>query len=572
MIVESTAEHASSRRTNLLVLAFLALVIFFAFFLYWREMGLYEDDYAFIVPAINGDWQSIGTDIQRNFVTWPQGRPIGFSLSLLITGITFPLGGLPLTYLAAWAVATLNAFLCYLLFRRFGSTLFAFVGACVFALFPADTTHSFLTHAFGLHTALTFLLFAALVYFSKWRFFSYFVILGALLTYESAFLPFLGMPLLETPWNRQWARHASLHFFILAAVLAGDLILRRALGEGRVQTELVNPLSVVGRVLASLLLGPIVVLASFPYRALTPWLQLPDWTRGWVGFFLILFLVGLALVAAHSGVRFSWRLFWSRSFRRVREIGLSAISSAIHLRFGLSALAIMALGYGLSFTHYPPFALEGRATSVHLGATLGGSLFVGWLITLCFQLAERMRAESIAIAVCAVFFASLAAFGLVVQRDFVSSWKYQKEIWRDVVELAPDLEEGIVVLVTPRNVPFIRFIYGDDWAEVLILENLFMFPKAWQPHLPMRLTWPENWQDYVSSTPDGIVFDPPGRPVENVPLESGKVIWLELEPGKSSRRSGSLAIQGQTILLKPLGSAVHLAKQPLYPLLISQER
>jgi hypothetical protein len=232
----------------------------------------------------------------------------------------------------------------------------------------------------------------------------------------------------------------------------------------------------------------------------------------------------------------------------------------------------MSVGYGLSFTHYPPFALEGRATSVHLGATLGGSLFSAWLITVFLHFAGHIHARLVSIVVCALFFASLAAFGLVVQRDFVQSWNYQKRTWREIVKLAPDLEEGTVVLVTSRNVPYTRFIYGDSWAEILIFENIFLFPKAWQLYPPLRLTLPGNWQDYVSATPDGMVFNPPEIPVEDVPLVSGKVIWLQLEQGKSFRHSGSLTIRGQTIFLKPSGAAANLDKQMLYQVLIGPEQ
>ena len=44
---------------------------------------------------------------------------------------------------------------------------------------------------------------------------------------------------------------------------------------------------------------------------------------------------------------------------------------------------MLVLGYALAFTHFPPNALVGRGTSVHLGATLGMSVLaaaVAWLL------------------------------------------------------------------------------------------------------------------------------------------------------------------------------------------------
>lgn len=207
-------------------------------------------------------------------VRLPQGRPIGWILPFLFSGLTIPVGGLPLAYLAAWGIATLNALLCFLLFRRIGSPTLGLVGALAFALYPADTTHPYLMHEFGLYPAQTFLLLALIVYFSPKRGYAYLVILGALLTYESAFLPFIGAPLLDARWDRRWAARFFWHVLILSVMLAGMFVVRRWLGEGRVMTEFMDPGGTIVKTLAALVLGPIVALGAFPLRAALVWTRL----------------------------------------------------------------------------------------------------------------------------------------------------------------------------------------------------------------------------------------------------------------------------------------------------------
>src|SRR5439155_5377068 len=86
------------------------------------------------------------------------------------------------------------------------------------------------------------------------------------------------------------------------------------------------------------------------------------------------------------------------------------------LEVGAAGLAMLVLGYLLAFTHFPPTAVVGRGTSVHLGATLGMAVLaaaVAWLL-----LSLRLR---IATALIAAYLALAVGYYVTIERDFMRS-------------------------------------------------------------------------------------------------------------------------------------------------------
>ncbi len=554
---------------NVAVLALVAFVTFLAHFFYFQELGLYADDYFYITPGFNSDWQTIVNRVLDYFFTLPQGRPIGWSLPPILAGLAIPLGGLPMAYLAAWGIATLNAFLCYKFFKGIGSSLLALFGALAFALFPADTTHPFLMHAFGLHTSLTLLLFASLVYFSRWRPLSYLLILGALLTYESGFLPFVGLPLLERQWDRRWAKQALLHLMILGGLLLTVLIVRQWVGEVRVTSELANPLDVFGKTIISLFLGPVVALLAFPMRAFLPWTALFWGLAAWVGMFFIVFVASFASVAPEPDSRFSIQKPAAQFFGGIKPPRFRELARKTELWLGFGALVLMALGYGLSFTHFPPITLEGQYTSVHLGATLGAALFVGWLAALVLAASARHGLERVAIILLALFYASLGGFSYIVQREYRQSWIFQRDFWSQVVMLAPDIQDKTVLLLEWKHIKATRYVSTHnphfDWG---MLGNLYDFPDEWARE-PSLAIIPLDGKPHLRSEPTGVYYYPTDSDTVKILLEPNNVIWLETdEAGNLFRREGILELPDNHFPLKPKQGNTQLAHRPLYSIMV----
>src|SRR5579883_2371172 len=192
--------HSDGNR-SFSVFVLLALTNWISHFFYFRDFGLYEDDYAFIADAMARDASYLLEKLQY-FVLFPQGRPVGFYCAAVLPFIGDKLGGLGVDYLLAFAITTLNSYLFYRLLKFTELEVIAVTGGLIFCLFPADTTKIFLTHAFILQISLTFLLLASLCYLENRKALSYVVILGSLLSYESAFMVFFGLPLLNSKWDR----------------------------------------------------------------------------------------------------------------------------------------------------------------------------------------------------------------------------------------------------------------------------------------------------------------------------------------------------------------------------------
>ena len=257
-------------KSSLQIFILLFVVNWIAHFLYFESLGLYEDDYVYVTYPMGWSTNDLWQAISSNLTHWPQGRPLGFSIPELINFVGYRLGGLPAIYVAGAIIVTLNAFLFYLILKSIGSESIAALGALVFVLFPADTTRSYLMHLTGLQPSLTFFLIATLLYVSGKSKLSYVAIAGALLTYESGFIVFFGVPLLKRPWNREWGRAFIKHAAVLGAIMVTDFALRGFIGDSRVamgyRTILVPP-----KIISGMVIGPIVSMAQFllaPIRAL----------------------------------------------------------------------------------------------------------------------------------------------------------------------------------------------------------------------------------------------------------------------------------------------------------------
>lgn len=562
-----SVRDVSGLRMRVGMLALLAFVIFFVHFFYFQELGLYEDDYFFIATGFSANAAELWEWVIWSGTHLPQGRPLGMVLPNILAALTIPLGGLPAAYLLAFAILTLNAFLFYLLLLRVGSCTFAACGTFAYVLFPADTTDPYLMHAFGLQPSLTFLLIGSLVYLSRWRPLSYVIILGALITYESAFMPFFAVPLLELRRDRGWARRWLLHLVVLGAMLGLALVVRRLVGEERVMQELNDPLLLAARIAVSLVLGPLVSIASYGLRVATTWSELSFRLLVWMGLvFIVLGYYIWTLPRTADVQRIRFHSGW-RATIQAWKIWLKANALPIHLP--VAAIATLSLAYGLSFTHFPPTILAGRLTSVHLAAVFGAALLVGWLAACLIAIADSFQKRFVGVILVVSLFASLGGFAYIVQRDFRQSWIFQRDFWTSVVELAPDLEQRTVVLLEWRNMINSYYIGAHSWTDAYILSLLYEQPADWTRD-PILIVVPIGWENEVEKNGDALLFDTQDLPpYQKIPLVPGNVIYLQADTeGRVFRRQDTLTVAGQPFPLKPRAPATNLTHRPLYDVLI----
>ena len=563
----------------LLELVVLALVLWLAHYFHFRFLGLYEDDYSHTSPALGWDPSQLLDMSLRAFVAWNLGRPLGFALGPLLAFLGARLGGLSAIYVIGYLVQATNAFLFYFLLRRIGHGNIAFIGALIFAVFPADTTHIFLMHAFGLHTSLTLLLIATHCYLSGRKALAYALSLGCLLIYESPYAVFLAVPLLLEPWDRELIRKLFRHAAVWFGILLAVIVIRGLLAEGRIESLGSDGAALVTtwiHILAALVIGPAVSLALF-------W-QGPSWTFShWNAELTVVFLgclVILFFILSRSKLG-----FLEEETAGSFQIRLRAFGRALDRRFRVAhprtakllvaAPVMLSLAYAFSFTHFPPTVAFGRLTSVHLAAAFGGALFFAGLVSLFLSYARSHRMATAALVLLAAYLSWVLAYRFSIQQDFEKAWRNQQTFWAGVIQQVPDMTEGTIILVTRAGLPTTHFIETNSWADPVVLQQIFRFPSGWQTP-PRLFVVSSNWTKGVDREGDQILWRIPAATWDAhwEALPDSNVVLLTMENGSLVRQFGSILMHRLPLNLKPLPSNappawVHGA---LYPLLISAGR
>ena len=558
--------------------ACLALTIWVAHFFHFRDFGFYEDDYAYIYPANGRNMSDLLDTLAFVFLKWPQGRPIGFFLPQFFSIISSKLGGVYVVYLIAFFIITLNAFLFYNLLKRVFQESIAFIGALVFCLFPADTTHTFLMHALGLQTSITFFLIASHNYLSGKRVLPYLVILCALLTYESPFMVFLGVPLLKRKikWDRLFRKELIHHIAIMAGIIFFVVVIRASLGEGRI-TEMGTSISyfvrIPAKIVANIFIGPAVSLSLFfhgPIRTLFHWnWQLSIVFVASMGFFI--WVLRILTINAFDEKHDYKIAFRSRIFAYNGTIQIPSYYSGIAKLF-LVGVIMLCLAYVFSFTHFPALARYGRLTSVHLASAVGGSLIFTCVCSVFLHVANAYRIKNYAIIFLALYLSLLVAYRFSIQLDFQQAWQNERSFWTSVIENSPDMTNETVIFVLDHDLPKTRYILSNSWVDPIILQHMFQFPNSWET--PPRLFVVKNdWTYHLIREGDKFKWKVPILESHWEILPDSNLILLEMEHGILVRRFGSININGQEFELKskPMDVKLNFGKKPLYNYLVDEK-
>jgi len=401
-------------KNTVLAFIFFAVILWIAHYFHFRDLGLYEDDFAQISPSLDRNLTDIIHYIRNQLLHWNQGRPLQYSFTALFSFLGKELGGLHIVYVFAYLVQVTNACLFYLILIKVSNESIALIGALAFGLFPADTTHTFLMHACSLHISLTFLLVATLLYLDDHKTLAYCISLGSLITYETAYLIFLAVPLLTLNWKKNFGKELIRHVFIWLGILLLIILVRTSLGEQRIVSASgsISNLSVIFvQTLQALFIGPAVSLWSFlfgPGKTLTSWNG--ELTTIFIGF-LPVFLWVFWKLAHPTNSRISDPDSADPKNRSIQEQKESALDRlSVIAKLILTSLLMLCLAYGFSFTHFPPTALFGRMTSVHLAATFGGSLFFACICFILLSCARSHRIAVITTIILASYFSLLVTY------------------------------------------------------------------------------------------------------------------------------------------------------------------
>ena len=225
-------------------------------------------------------------------------------------------------------------------------------------------------------------------------------------------------------------------------------------------------------------------------------------------------------------------------------------------------LVMLVLAYPLTFNYLSASATQGRASRVHLSAIFGSSILCASLCSAILFIASTYKKKRLATVCLAAFFALLLGSGLVVQQDYRLSWQYQRAFWSDVIRLCPDITDGTVILVEPRDLRNPRQIMAYSWTLPLVLKQIYRFPDDWT-YTPSLYRLKPHWQEQIK--PEGNLFKLNAMvswfmsvPDRGRNLESTNVILLEKKNGQLTRRTETLRIGDREFSLKDA-----LASKPL---------
>jgi len=472
LIASEISARATSPATLPVSVLSVVVTVLLAHYARVRGFGLYEDDYWAVAPYLAQRPAALWPVLVDCFKTWPQGRPLNHLLPPALAVAGSQLGGLRGAYVIAAGWLAANGTLVLLVARRVLSPRGALVTAVAYVLFPADSTKILLVHAAHVQGAMTFLLLGTWLWLrgGAARVASYPLAGLALLAYESAFLPFLAVPLLA-PANRQrtlprWTWHAVGCALLVGSVLA----VRILLGEDRVAAAAAQRGETLWRVVTSFAIGPWTSGGVLLRSLVTAW---RDADR--VGAMTAV-LFGVALVVALSAVG-----------RTPLRSSLPALAEPARLaqpdggampwwRVLLFGLLSWSLSYALTLVNYPPTQTVGRLTSTHVAGAFGVALSIGALDD---GLRRRLRFSFLGTVGVAIVFCSWLLYQQGIQRQFVEAWAAQRSYWHAVLSLAREVRAGWTVIVEGHPVDGPPAILVNSWADPLAYRELL--PADWRP-------------------------------------------------------------------------------------------
>lgn len=512
---------------NVQILAILAVIAWIAHYWYFRDFGLYTDDYTFFGTALDWSPAQVLFRSLNAFRELPQGRPFHFSIPFAMSAFLYPLGGLGALYIAGYVVIVANIGMMYSIIRKItGSQRAAVVGALVMIVYPAVATHLWLTHSLILFVSFLFFQLALWFYLQDRRFLAYALIVIPLFYYESPFPVFLVVPFLKPGWH--W-RGVIVNALYIAGWFVIAYILRRAVGEDRaLDIDALDALS-----------GSLIALFQGTWVSLTAFIQIIPTTLNALRADMIVAALGCGGLMVMALYKLERR--------------------TVALRYAFIGLAALMISYSLAFTDYSLGGLMGPDTSVHIAGLFGASLFIA-VIT-----------ARVPIAPLVVALAFVVGYRVSIQHVYIRGWEYQQSLWSQVLQVAPDLDDGTVILIDRETEFVTEYGYGIDWSSYLVLPLLFDFAAVDDVRPPHLLFNAQNKFGFAwiggETQPDLLRYH-----IRQLNVGAGNVIVLDWDNGVLTRSSSStVMIAGREVVTKAFTESrlQSLERRPLYYLMIT---
>jgi hypothetical protein len=538
---------------------------------YWMSsnFGLYEDDLTFIPGAIESDFKGVLSMVSGYFSTLAeQGRPFMWSGVVLFSHLGWRLGGMQGMYFLGFTIWLINIFLFFVLLRRIhGDYVFVAIGALAYVVFSADTNQAFLFNAYGLQTAITFLLIGLHLYISqgKLRWMAYLFLILVMLTYETPFWLFLAAPLLTKANAGALKKKLLANSLLVAFIFFAIYLLRLAAGESRA-ASLGFP-EMIFTPIKHMLIGPAVGLGAYFLRPFQVLRNL-DLRLG-VGLLLAIGVYfGLLFGVAHKREQSENRLlpikkgWWADLTDDTRR----------ELRILFAGLVMLILAYPLTVI-LRAYAISGRETRVHLAAVVGAALILASIFSLVFRAFKKKGLRIALLMFFSLVFGFNFAFGFLIQQDYKRAWSLQKNFWQSLLPLIQDVSDGTLVLVDHSGLERTLYIDANTWAVPRILPQMVDFPGTWE-EVPKVFRLVPGWEETIIQLPGYFTLD--GQVVVAFERRFGdflqsNTIIISTTEGKFSRLR-TVDILDEKIALKPPGEGrlESYERSPLHHLLLEE--
>jgi hypothetical protein len=553
-------------KSSLIPWAAIGVILFISHFLLVTEFGLYEDDYFYILPRLAENFDQFRAFFFNALSHPPQGRPLFTCLQGALAYFGYHAGGLVFCHLISFVFLWVSAVLLYQLLLPKLSPQASFLGALLLVLFPLDTSRQILMHQMATIIPTTVLLCAFHLYVSRRFFLSYLVAAPLLITYESAFLPFIVAPFFLEEQSRKLIKNFVIHAVIFIGFLGIVFGTRALFGEPRAVEASSHLSEEIPKILWSCVANPTLgvwALVARPIDAL-----MHSRAEG----VIVVMLAGLTAFFVLRAFRDSGRSSDSVPVgvgaSSVRPRDSARRRTALILCAGVIAWVIV---YVLDFRpdYYPPGTTIGRLSGMHGIAGFGAALVVAAIASLLFDRLPQRLHVGIDISG-ALFVGGLAGFGFHIQEaEYVTAWQQQRDFWLGLAPLIQDARPGdnIVLQIEYRRHGFVPYTQGFTADEVPVYPNLaFPYFLDFTPDPKHPPTF-HGYADYVKiseSNGETVMQSPFFEPRRFAHIHGDNLILLRAQDGVVQRIGGEVTIGGHTMFARPIapvtGNPVKLSR------------
>jgi len=473
-------------RYKIIVFLFLVIATYIIDFSQCAHFGLYEDDYWSIAAGYSMHFHELFNRFVSIFSHWPTGRPLNHFLPLLLGYIAGSIHSITVLYYFGAFCLAFNCYFVFLIAYELLDFRSAIIASVAYLIFPADSTRQLLIHISHVQSSMTFALLACYLWLhtERYRFWSYPIAALCLMSYETAFLIFISLPLFTVIYNRKDTfLRLFAHGIYCMIVLILFYIVRKFIGDARVTDYLSSPGETIIKSISSTYIGPITIFKSIYYSVVLGVRYI-----GVQSFIVALVsLVGIILLC---------RLY------RSNEIILRSKASYIYLL--VAAFIALGSAYLLTLVNYPPVQLYGRLTSTHVAAAFPFAMLVGIISAVVGQSKGILKTA----------YYIILAFGLIstisnarlVQDGYVATWQTEKGFWQQILNMAPDLDKNSTVIVygTPAPTQTLPVVMANSWADYFACRALYNFALPYDSDEGVKFghlgVIPELWNFKIKGT------------------------------------------------------------------------